>query len=111
MNQTSENSKESAWQLRLSGFGTALVRVLATKVTRWIVILATVGAIGYLLYGMVWNNLMQPVALPPGVTKENPNLNTSVLKLISDQRVTRVQAVQSPFAVEGIFKPEQAAGK
>jgi hypothetical protein len=80
------------------------MRWLASSLLRIFIVTIAVLITAYLLYTNVWENLLNSVALPAGVSSENIKLNTELLKSINDQRISRVEHQAQPFALDVIFQ-------
>jgi len=82
---------------------TKLLRMLALKLTRFIIIILSLILIGILSNAQVWQPLNQETSLPPGVTRANPELSIDLLQGINAQRVERVQSSRHQFSVSRLF--------
>lgn len=86
--------------------GRRMVLGLGMRTTRWVIVAAALGYLGWLLVGSVWQPLRQPVLLPGGVSSTNPEVNSELLQQITGGRVERSQyTAKSLFAFEPLFAP------
>jgi len=77
------------WRPRLGRAGRLAVGLAAGKTIRLVIILLSGVMVWWLLYGNVWRPLQQPVGLPPGVSRQNPVLDSGWLQGIVGSRLER----------------------
>lgn len=59
-----------------------------------------------LLYFRVWIPLTTEVPLPPGVSRENPSLDVTLLRSINEARALRTTRTPAEFRVNSFFTNE-----
>ena len=60
--------------------------------------------LAYYLVSRVWTPLTAEVELPPGVTEQNPSLQSELFDTIDDQQSARVYSLPAEFAVGPLFR-------
>ncbi|PIT98520.1 MAG: hypothetical protein COT71_00270 [Candidatus Andersenbacteria bacterium CG10_big_fil_rev_8_21_14_0_10_54_11] len=63
----------------------------AAPLPRVLLLLVFLILLGWLMYQSVWQQLSAPAPLPAGVSAEDPQLNTNLLRTIAAQREERVR--------------------
>ena len=74
-----------------------------TSLGRFVLLLPIAALFLYLLYAQVWRPIVAPVALPSGVTEQNPMLSEDSLQVLSNQQAERTQLSQRRFTIGTLF--------
>lgn len=93
------------WSRRLGQLSSRLAAVVATRISRLLIVLVFIVVALYVSYQQAWQPLVATAPLPPGVAERSPQLNTDLLKHINAQRAERVEARPQQFNVDTLIQP------